>query len=332
MQLNNSRQKILGAINIFNKNSIAPSLVLVYIIMIVFFSLINPRFFSLGNFKGIFATFSIAGVMAVGLSAVIISGNFDLSIGSIFGLTVVLVAKLFNLPGYSIPIPVIIIAGLLVGLVIGAINGFFVTKVGINSIITTLATLAIFRGLTFYYSLKHISIPKEAFLILGRYFVFGVIPLPFIYFIIILVGFYLFFRWSRHGRNMYLVGANLSAARLAGININKTQFLPFIISGVTASLGGVITAAQVGFANATFGNGYEFRILTICVLGGISLVGGRGTLIGVLVSALIIGSISNGLALIDIPINWREAFTGIILIGAILIDSIRVSRRERLKL
>jgi ribose transport system permease protein len=328
----NNRQKILNNLNIFNKNSISPSLVVVYIIMIVIFTAINPRFFSLGNFKGIFATFSIAGIMAVGLSTVVISGNFDMSIGSIFGLAVVVVAKLFNLKDITIPIPVIILIGILVGLVIGAINGFFVTKVGINSIITTLATLAVFRGLTFYYSLKNISIPKEAFLVLGRYFVFGLIPLPFIYFILALVGFYLFLRFSRHGRNMYLVGANSTAARFAGVNVSKTQFLPFIISGLTASVAGVITAAQVGFANATFGNGYEFRILTICILGGISLIGGRGTLVGVFISALIIGSISNGLALIDVPINWRDAFTGIILIAAILIDSIRVSRRERLRL
>lgn len=328
----NNRQKILSNLNIFNKNSIAPSLVVVYIVMTLIFALINPRFFSLGNYKGIFATFSIAGIMAVGLTAVIISGNFDMSIGSIFGLSVVVVAKLFNLKGYTVPIPVIILAGLMVGLIIGLINGFFVTKVGINSIITTLATLAIFRGLTFYYSLKNISIPKEAFLVLGRYFVFGLIPLPFIYFILALIAFYIFLRFSRHGRNMYLVGANSSAARLAGINVSKTQFLPFIISGLAGSMGGVITAAQVGFANATFGNGYEFRILTICVLGGISLSGGRGTLVGVLIAALIIGSISNGLALIDVPINWRDAFTGIILIAAILIDSIRVARRERLRL
>jgi ribose transport system permease protein len=328
----NNRQKILNNLNIFNKNSIAPSLVVVYIIMIVIFTAINPRFFSLGNFKGIFATFSIAGIMAVGLSTVVISGNFDMSIGSTFGLAVVVVAKLFNLKGVTIPIPVIILAGVSIGLIIGAINGFFVTKVGINSIITTLATLAVFRGLTFYYSLKNISIPKEAFLILGRYFVFGLIPLPFIYFILALIGFYIFLRFSRHGRNMYLVGANSTAARFAGVNNSNTQFLAFIISGLAASVAGVITAAQVGFANATFGNGYEFRILTICVLGGISLIGGRGTLVGVLISALIIGSISNGLALIDVPINWRDAFTGIILIAAILIDSIRVSRRERLRL
>jgi len=330
--LKTDREKLFAQLNVFNKNSITPSLIIVYAIMILVFSLINPQFFSIGNFKGILATLSVAGIMAVGLTTVTISGNFDMSIGSTFGLTVVLVAKLFNIKGYTVPIPLIILAGLMVGLVIGLINGFFVTKIGINSIITTLATLAIFRGLTFYFSLNNISIPKEAFLVLGRYFVFNVIALPFIYFLVILIGFYVFLRFSRHGRNMYLVGANSSAARLAGVNISKTQFLPYIIAGLTASLGGIINAAQVGFANSTFGTGYEFRILTICVLGGISLVGGRGTLVGVFIATLIIGSISNGLALIDVPIAWRDAFTGIILIAAILIDSIRVSKRERLKL
>ena len=330
--LKTDRENLFAQLNVFNKNSITPSLIIVYAIMILVFSLINPQFFSIGNFKGILATLSVVGIMAVGLTTVTISGNFDMSIGSTFGLTVVVVAKLFNIKGYTVPIPLIILAGLMVGLVIGLINGFFVTKIGINSIITTLATLAIFRGLTFYFSLNNISIPKEAFLVLGRYFVFNVIALPFIYFLVILIAFYIFLRFSRHGRNMYLVGANSSAARLAGVNISKTQFLPYIIAGLTASLGGIINAAQVGFANSTFGTGYEFRILTICVLGGISLVGGRGTLVGVFIATLIIGSISNGLALIDVPIAWRDAFTGIILIAAILIDSIRVTKRERLKL
>lgn len=326
------REKILSQINVFKKNSITPSLIVVYAIMILIFTLINPRFITITNLKGILAILSITGVMAVGLSTVMLTGNFDLSVGSIFGLTVVVVAKLFNLKGYTVPIPVIILAGIMVGLVIGVINGLLVTKIGINSIISTLGTLAIFRGLTFYFSLENISIPKEAFLNIGRYFIGGIVPLPFIYYIVILVFAYIFLRFTRHGRNMYLVGASVSAARLAGINISKTQFLPFILSGVTAAIGGVINAAQVGFANATFGTGFEFKILTICVLGGISLIGGRGTLIGVFVAALIIGSISNGLALIDIPINWREAFVGIILIGAILIDSIRVARKGRLKI
>ena len=318
---------LLSRLNIFNKSSITPSLIVVYALMVLIFSLVNPRFFSVGNFKAIMASLAVSGIVAVGLTPVVLTGNFDISIGSIFGLTVVVVAKLFNVAG-GVPIPVIILAGLAVGLIIGVINGLLVTRIGINSIIVTLGTLAIFRGLTFYWSLSNISIPKEAFLQIGRYFLFNVIPLPFVYFIAALVAGGLLLKYTRGGRNMYLVGANANAARLAGIRIKRTQFIPFIISGLMAALGGVINAAQVGFANSTFGTGYEFKILTIVVLGGISLKGGRGALAGVFFATLIIGSISNGLALIDIPINWRDAFIGMILIVAILVDSVKLQLRS----
>lgn len=322
-------ESLLSRLNPFNKSSIAPALAVVYGLMVLIFSLINPRFFSLENAKAIMAAVAVSGIVAVGLTAVVLTKNFDMSIGSIFGLSVVVVAKLFNLPGTSIPIPVIILIGLAVGPLIGALNGFLITKVGINSIIVTLGTLAIFRGLTFYWSLKNISIPKEAFLILGRYFVFGFIPLPFIYFLVLLAVGWLLLRYTRAGRNIYLVGANAYAARLAGLPIRKTQFYPYLIAGFLASLGGVVNAAQVGFANSTFGNGYEFRILTILVLGGISLNGGRGSLVGVFVATLIVGSISNGMALIDVPINWRDAFIGIILIVSISVDSLQHQMRAR---
>jgi ribose transport system permease protein len=322
-------ENLLSKLNVFKKGSATPPLVVVYILMILFFSLINPRFFSFGNFRVIMATLAISGIVAVGLTPIVISGNFDISIGSIFGLSVVVVAKLFNLPGVTLPIPLIILAGLAVGLFIGFVNGFLVTRVGINSIIVTLGTLAIFRGLTFYWSLDNISIPKEAFLIIGRYFIFDFLPLPFLYFIIFLIIGSLFLRYTLPGRNIYLVGANSSAARLAGINVRRSQFLPFLISGFMAALGGIVNAAQVGFANSTFGTGYEFKILTIVVLGGGSLNGGKGKFSGVFVATLIIGSISNGLALIDIPINWRDAFMGIILITAILIDSLQNKMKDR---
>jgi ribose/xylose/arabinose/galactoside ABC-type transport system permease subunit len=314
-------------ISLFGRDSVTPSLAIVYALMVLVFSLINPRFFSLGNSKAIMASLAISGIVAVGLTPVILTRNFDISIGSIFGLSMVVVAKLFNVHGTTIPIVVIMLAGLSVGVIIGAINGFLITKIGINSIIVTLGTLAIFRGLTFYWSLDNISIPKEAFLRIGRYFVLGVVPLPFIYFIALLALGHFLLRHAPTGRKMYLVGANPAAARLAGINISRSQFIPFIVSGFMAALGGVINASQVGFANSTFGTGYEFKILTIVVLGGISLNGGRGALPGVFFATLIIGSISNGLALIDIPINWRDAFIGIILIVAISVDSLQHQMR-----
>jgi ribose transport system permease protein len=319
-------RELSSRLNVFNRSSITPSLVVVYAAMVLIFSLVNPRFFSVGNFKAIMASLAVSGIVAVGLTPVVLTGNFDISIGSIFGLTVVVVAKLFNVAG-GIPIPVIMLAGLAVGLVIGVVNGILVTRIGINSIIVTLGTLAVFRGLTFYWSLSNISIPKEAFLQIGRYFLFDVIPLPFVYFLVALLIGGLLLKYTRGGRNMYLVGANPNAARLAGIAIRRTQFIPFVISGLMAALGGVINAAQVGFANSTFGTGYEFKILTIVVLGGISLKGGRGALAGVFFATLIIGSISNGLALVDIPINWRDAFIGMILIVAILVDSVKLQLR-----
>ena len=327
----NKKKFSWSKINVFKKNSVTPSLVIVYAVMITFFSLINPLYVSIGNIKSIFANLTIAGIIAIGFSVVMLAGNFDLSVGSTLGVAAVVCAKLYNIEGVNIPLPVVILAGLMVGVAIGALNGFLVTVVGINSVITTLGTLAIFRGLAYLYATESARIYNKTFIFIGRGYVFKYIPLTFIYMIVMLVGMYLILRFTKFGRNVYSVGANAYAARLAGISIRKTQFFTFVICGATAAIGGMLMASQLAFGQGVFGIGYEFKVLTICVLGGISLAGGRGTLVGVFVAILILGSISNGLALINVPINWREAFQGIILIAAILVDSIRVRRRELLK-
>lgn len=330
--MNNINKKTFWSrINVFKQNSITPSLIIIYAVMITFFSSLNPLYVSLENIKGMFANLTIAGIMAVGLSVVMIAGNFDLSVGSILGVTAVVCAKLYNIEGVSIPLPLVILVGLMVGVVIGALNGFLVTVVGINSIITTLGTLAIFRGLAYLYATETARINYKPFIFIGRGYIFKYIPITFIYMIVILVVMYMVLRFTKFGRNIYSVGANAYAARLAGMSIKKTQFFTFVICGVTSAIGGIIMASQLAFGQGVFGIGYEFKVLTICVLGGISLAGGRGTLVGVFVATLILCSISNGLALVGIPINWREAFQGIILIAAILVDSIRVRRRELLK-
>ena len=160
-------------INIFRVNSISPSLIIVVIIMYAVFGGINQDFFSFQNFKGIIASLSVTGIMSVGLSFVVLTGNFDVSIGSILGISAVIMGKLFNVAGGHIPIPVIIIIGLLIGAVVGALNGFLVTFVGINSVITTLGTLAVFRGLSFLYANEPSLINNKAYVALGRGFMFG---------------------------------------------------------------------------------------------------------------------------------------------------------------
>jgi len=329
--MSENNQKFWSKINFFNKNSMAPSLLLIYILMIVIFSSINPLFLTVSNFKSILSNMGIFGIMAVGLSFVMITGNFDVSVGSILGISAVVAAKLFNIPGVVIPIPVIILISIATGALVGALNGFIVTYIGINSVITTLGTLAIIRGLAFVYATEPSLINNEVFIKIGRGYIFKIIPLSFVYMLIILFVMYYVLRFTKFGRDIYQAGSNQSAARLAGLNVKRTQFLAFIASGVAASIGGIIMASQLAFAQGEFGLGAEFSVLTICVLGGISLAGGRGTLISVLVSIFILGSISNGLALIRVPVEWREAFQGIILIAAILIDSIRMRKRELLK-
>ena len=321
----------LNTINVFNKKSMTPTLILVYAVMIVLFSSINPLYISLENIKGIMANLTITGIMAVGLTTVMLTGNFDISVGSVLGVSAIICAKLYNIEGLDLPLFVVILAGIAAGAAIGALNGFLVTVVGINSIITTLGTLSVFRGFAYLFAAETARIYYKPFISLGRGYLFGNIPNTMVYFIVLLVIMYLVLRFTKFGRNIYQVGANKEAARLAGVSIKKTTFFSFVISGVTAAIGGILMASQLAFAQGEFGGGFEFKILTICVLAGISLAGGRGTLVGVLIATLILGSISNGLALTKVPIDWRDAFQGIILIAAILIDSIRVRREQLLR-
>jgi len=327
---NLKKNDLLDTINPFNKNSMTPTLLVVYALMILIFSFINPLFISLANIKSIMANLTISGIMAVGLTTVMLTGNFDMSVGSILGVSAIICAKLYNI-GTFIPLPVVILAGIVTGAVIGALNGFLVTFVGINSVITTLGTLSVFRGLAYLYGNETAQIYYKPYIFMGRGYVFKHVPLTMIYFVVILVVMYIVLRFTKFGRDIYQVGANSQAARLAGVNIKNTTFYTFVISGVTAGIGGILMSSQLAFAQGEFGIGYEFKILTICVLGGISLAGGRGTLVGVLVATFILGSISNGLALSKVPIEWRDAFEGLILIIAIMVDSIRVRRRTLLR-
>ncbi len=310
--------------NILDLKSIIPILIIFYIVMIAVFSLVNPIFISFGNIRSIILNLGIPGIVAIGLTFVILTGNVDLSVGSIFVFSAMIAGTLIG-ENVGIPIPLGIIIGILVGAAIGAINGFFVTVVGVNSIITTLGTLAIFRGFSQILGIYAYSsrINNEALLYAGRGYLFGYIPITFIYMIVLLFIFYLVLRFTKFGKDIYTTGANEMVARLYGVATKKVKFLTFVISGTFSAIAGILLMTQLARATYDAGVGLEFEVLTIVILGGVSLLGGRGTLMGVLVAIFIVGSISNGLAVIDISLNARNAFTGLILIGAIIFDSVR---------
>jgi ribose/xylose/arabinose/galactoside ABC-type transport system permease subunit len=311
---------------LFSRSTV-PSLVLAYVLFLLVFSLINPVFISVANIKNIIVNLGILGIVALGVSLVMLTGNVDISVGSNFLFTSVIVMQLFNLPGISIPPIIVIICAVVLGSCFGALNGFLVTVVGINSVITTLGTMSLLKGagqlLAYAYAYNGKSITNAFFLSFGRGYLFHAISLPFVYLLILIFVFWVILKYTKFGRDVYTTGANVSLARLFGVKVKKTQFVTFLISGALAGFAAALTVAQLARSDPYFGQGLEFQALTVAVLGGISLLGGRGTLIGVLVAILIVGSISNGLAVVKVTSNLREAINGLILIAAILLDALR---------
>jgi ribose transport system permease protein len=194
-------------------------------------------------------------------------------------------------------------------------------------VITTLGTMFLFKGigqtLGTAYSYNAPSITNAAFLRFGRGYLLESIALPFVYFLLILLILHFFLRLTKMGHDIYTTGASTSLARIFGVNVRRAQFLTFVLSGCLAGFAAALSVAQLARTDPYFGQGLEFQALTITVLGGISLAGGRGSLLGVLLAVLIVGSISNGLAVVKVPVNMRDAINGIILIAALLIDSVR---------
>lgn len=319
---------LLRKFNMLNKKSVTPTLIIVFAVMICIFYIINPLYITLDNIKSILSNIPIYGILAVGLSFVLLTGNIDISVGSILAIVSIVCARLNSFTDKSIPVLVTILIGVTIGVAIGALNGFFVTIVGLNSIVVTLSTLTIFRSLAYIYGIGGFFIKYKPFLAISKGYLFKYFHINFIYMLIIITFAYIVLRFTKFGNDFYSTGANTFVAKLFGINTRKIQFISFIISGFTAAIAGILLSSQFGWGEANFGSGIEFSILTICILGGVSLMGGRGTLVGVFLAILIIGSINNGLALGNIKIELRSAFEGILLIVAVIFDSIRTKKTK----
>ena len=319
-----SRTTPRSVLRLLSSKSVLPVLTLFYVVMIAAFSLANPIFISVQNIGSVILNLGIPGIVAIGLTFVVLAGHVDLSVGSIFAFSAYIAGILIE-ENTGVPIPLGIAIGVLTGAAVGALNGFVVTVLGVNSIITTLGTMAIFRGLAqLLGSNTHLTrIENEALLFLGRGYLFDYIPVTFAYLVALLAICSLVLGFTKYGRHVYATGASEMVSRLYGVATKKIQFSTFVISGLFAAGGGVLLMSQLARASYTAGEDLTFKALTVVILGGISLSGGRGAMIGVLVAIFIVGSIANGLSVVHVPINARDAFTGLVLIGAIIFDSIR---------
>lgn len=301
----------------FRKTPESAALLAFLLAEIVFFSLSSPYFLTWGNWVNVITALSITGVLAAGGTMLLIAGQFDLSVGS----GVAFVALVMALTVNSIGIVPASALALVVGMGIGVINGFLVTKIGVNALITTLGTLAIFRGLT--QSIgggKNLLIANFDWAIWRPFFN---IPLSALVFILVAIVIGIVLKRTVFGRSIYAIGANENAARLVGIKTKRVVFSSFLLSGVFIGLGGLMSASQLGSTSGTTGLGLELAVVTAVILGGTSLKGGTGTMFGTVIGLLIVGVLNNGLTLMNINSSWQQAATGILLILAVSFDQLR---------
>jgi len=290
----------------------------VLVVMIVFFSVTSEFFLQADNLLNVLTAISVTGVLAIPGTMLLVSGQVDLSVGSgaaFAGVTFAVVSA-------SHGIAVGVLAAVLVGFAAGAVNGFLVTVVGINSLITTLGTLAVLRG-----GARLLTDGQTAsvsgFSWLGTARPFLNIPLPVIIFVVLAIAAGLVMRYTVFGRSLYAIGANPVAARLVGIRIGLILFVTFVLSGLAMSLGGLILTSQLSAASTNAGLGLELTVITAIVLGGASLSGGRGSIMGTVVGLLIIGVMNNGLVLLNVNSFWQDVARGVLLILAVSFDQLR---------
>lgn len=309
---------------------------LVVIGISLFFAITTRAFLTVSNFLSLGHSASLYVLMAMGLSCVLISGGTDLSAGSVVGLCGVICALMMR--DYNIPVIPSIVIALLCGTLCGLINGTLVTRLGLVPFIATLGTQWVYRGACNLLgsgsavSVREAANPAYAdqFYKLGGGRLFGV-PVPI--YIFILCGIILTFLLKKtvFGRDLYATGSNAEAARLSGINIVKTRLIAYMICDTMAALAGIVLAARLVSGQTSSGMNYEFEGIFAAVIGGVSLSGGEGTILGAVIGAFVVAILRNGMNLNGVSSFWQQVILGVLIIAAVYIDARRVRMQRQKK-
>lgn len=294
--------------------------------MCVIISIFTDKFFTSDNLFSVFRAFSFIGILAIGQCMVIITGGIDLSVGSVFAFSSVTSA--LAMVKFGLPVPIGILVGLLSGLLFGLSNGLYITKLKLPPFIATLGTLSIARGLSYGITGGY-PIPDfpDSFKFMGQGYI-GIIPFPVAMVIILGILVTIFLKSSILGRRIYALGGNEEAAKLSGIRTDRVKIIVYSMSGVFASISGMATAARLGVAQSTAGLGYELDTIAAVIIGGASVSGGVGTVLGAILGAAIMGVLRNGLVLLNVSAYWQQAVIGCVIILAVTIDQLRFRKQS----
>lgn len=297
----------------FSKYGIYAAFVLLCAVMAVK----SPAFRTLGNVENILQQISVNGIIAVGMTLVIITAGIDLSVGSVLALSAV-VATSFAKEGSHLIVPLTL--GVLTGLACGAVNGVLVAKKRLAPFIVTLGMMTMARGLALVYTGgRPVSELSDAYDEIGGGYVAGVPLSAVICFVVILLGVFLL-HYTRFGRYVFAVGGNELAAKVSGVNTDRVLIQVYAFTGALAGIAGMVLSSRVMSGSPATGAGYELDAIAAVVIGGTSLSGGVGSMAGTVVGVLIIGVMNNGLDLLSVPSYWQQVVKGVIIVLAVLLD------------
>lgn len=311
------------------------AIVVLLLLVLIYSSLMVPKFATPATLTYLLLDVAATLMIALAMTPIMITGDIDLSVGSMVGLSSVVFGVLFQ-AGWAIPLAML--AALVVGALGGALNGVLVTRIGLPALAVTIGTMALFRGIAvgLLGTTAVTSFPKE-WTSLAKAKIPGTpIPLVMIVFLVLLVAFALMLHFSSFGRGVYAIGRSKDAAAFYGVNVARTRLILFIISGTVAALGGIYYTLRYGSARGDNATGLELQVIAAVVLGGVSVFGGRGALHGVIAGVLLIGSLSSALRLANVTADVINIITGVLLVVSVVASSVidwvqnRLAKRRNL--
>lgn len=308
-----------NSINRFLRSPVlGPLTSLLVVVIIVILTPARDVFLDLDNANNVALQASMVAIIAIGSTLVIVTGGIDLSPGAAIALLTMIMATLIKTSGLPVPVASLII--LVLGAIMGAVNGFMSSYARIPSFIVTLATMSIFRGMALLFNngspIFSVS-PSLEPLFYGKLLA---VALPFYYVVIAYIIAWVFLQYTTTGRAIYAIGGNQAAARLSGINVNRTRMLAFTIAGVTTAIGAILQVARLNSGSPNYGQGTELQAIGAAVVGGASLAGGYAHVVSTMIGALIIMIVQNGLNLNAVPASWQQITLGMIIALAVFID------------
>ncbi|NLF26947.1 MAG: ABC transporter permease [Clostridiales bacterium] len=287
---------------------------------------VGNKFLSVTNIMSVVRQFSFYAIMATGMLLVIVTGGIDLSVGSVFAFSGII--SCMAITKWDVPVFPSVLLGMLAGAAFGYVNGTLITRLKLPPFIATLGTMSIARGLSYGITGGYpIGSLPDSFKFIGLGSVV-VIPTPIVLMVILALLFSFFLRKTVTGRWVYAIGGNEEAARISGVRVDRTKRLVYALCGLMAAIAGIATAARLGVGQSTAGIGYEMDAIAAVIIGGASVNGGVGTVMGPVLGAAIMGVLRNGLVLLNVSAYWQQAVLGVVIVVAVSIDKMRSDRRK----